>query len=146
MSDLRKKFTENAEQFDSLMVEMLAENAELKALLEHGDESIKAYVDSIKHFDEINALLAKESADLKAQIEQKDSAFRVLHRTAMKIDARNALLEKVVDAAKKNMSFDAGQYIYNKECGNLVDRNPDTLALLESLYNLNQQRGDDNEE
>lgn len=30
MSDLRAKFTENAEQFDSLMVEMLDENEALK--------------------------------------------------------------------------------------------------------------------
>jgi len=35
MCNLRKKFTENAEQFDSLMVEMLAENKRLKdALIE----------------------------------------------------------------------------------------------------------------
>lgn len=31
MSDIRAKFTENAEQFDALMVEMLAENEALKA-------------------------------------------------------------------------------------------------------------------
>jgi len=30
MSNLRQKFTENAEQFDSLMVEMLAENERFK--------------------------------------------------------------------------------------------------------------------
>lgn len=30
MSDIRKKFTENAEQFDALMVEMLTENETLK--------------------------------------------------------------------------------------------------------------------
>jgi len=40
MTDLRKKFTENAEQFDSLMVEMLEENEALKQRAKNLEEAL----------------------------------------------------------------------------------------------------------
>lgn len=81
-----------------------------------------------------------KSCEYKGKLKRCEQADCHHHENwyAKELKARVVELEKVVDAAKKNMSFDAGQYIYDKECGNLVDRNPDTLALLESLYNLNQ--------
>jgi len=45
-------------------------------------------------------------------------------------------LTKVVEAAKKSISFDVGQYIYDLETGNLKDRNPDILVLMKALAEL----------
>ena len=69
MSDLRKKFTENAEQFDSLMVEMLAENAELLTKLEEKEREVECkdmQIEAIKELYSVDDLCARQKISQEA--------------------------------------------------------------------------------
>ncbi len=79
MSDLRKKFTENAEQFDSLMVEMLKENKKLFEALEESVEKIAEYENDI---DTINEMLHEVGGcdGEKGYAEGWDSAVNEIER------------------------------------------------------------------
>jgi len=51
-----------------------------------------------------------------------------------------AKLEKVTEAAKAHINFDLHEYIHDKEVGNLVNRHPATVALLEALMELGESK------
>ena len=75
-------------------------------------------------------------AQLQAHLNSFGETLESANKEITKLTARNTVLEKLAGAAKKHISFNSAQYIHDKECGNLVDRNPDTVALLEALQNL----------
>ncbi len=72
MSDLRNKFTENAEQFDSLMVEMLAENEKLKSRADELDDALERSL--------LSMVALAEYANDELDEEQHKSVFDDINR------------------------------------------------------------------
>ncbi len=75
--------------------------------------------------------LSKRNAELEKEIPPRDLVW--ITREELKS------FEGIIELAKAHLSFDRGQYIYDKEAGNLVCRNQNTVALLEALSQLGKE-------
>ena len=56
------------------------------------------------------------------------------------LQAKCDAMSDVVEAAKLHINFNNDLYISDKESGNLTDRHPDTVALLEALSKLSEPK------
>jgi len=67
--------------------------------------------------------------DFLESINEKDRRIKELEKELQKY-------KDVVEAAKESINFNSAEYIYDKECGNLVDRYVPLVNLMEALNQL----------
>lgn len=93
------------------------------------NSSNEKLLDTIEELQKDNELLKKHQLRLEDWLRNEKG---ITKEQATKITK----LESVVDAAKELMNFSECQYIYDKECGNLVDRSRSAIKLLDALSEL----------
>jgi chromosome segregation ATPase len=93
---IREKFTENAEQFDSLMVEMLSENESLEQKLKEAETRYDTLMLNYSNLEECHAkdILKLEAADKKVEsvkVSLKNAYDHIQHECYN--DALSSILE-----------------------------------------------------
>jgi len=100
-------------------------------------------------YDEIEQLQASErgaqakNRELVALVKRRNGEIEKLKAQLKEANEKVERLENIHKAASKLMSFNLHEYIHDKECGNFVNRNPDTMALLDALALNNKVNNDD---
>lgn len=81
---------------------------------------------------------AKIIADLVEELEITQKAGLLNKRLEQRALKEAEQHKKVVEAAKEYFNFDRGAYLDDKKAGHLSERSPATVALLESLAQLEE--------